>query len=290
MKPPVLEIVSTGLGAGLQDLGRRGWKRYGVPPGGAADRHAAHWANALFGNAPGAPVLELLLHGASLRALDEVEISLCGAGAGTQAWRTHRLKPGETLSIGPFGAGVWSYVGVRGGFEGTRWFGSVSVFPRGGLGDPLAAGALLSRGKHASAAIDSGVGTRWVKAEECRDYHRPPVFQVWPGPEWDRFPEAVRQRFFDTTWKVSARSDRTGYRLSGESLQVPEMSLSSEPVLPGSIQVPPSGDPIITGFDGPTVGGYPKLGLVDSEHLSWLVQCRPGQDVRFEAVATASVA
>jgi len=285
MNEPVLEIVSVGLGASLQDLGRRGWKRFGVPPGGAADRHAARWANALFGNVPTAPVLELVMHGACLRAVERVEISVCGAGAAAQRWETRLLEPGEELVIAAGNGGVWTYVGVRGGFAAPRWFGSVSVFPRGGLGDPLAPGAVLARGNAPSARLEGSVGRRWVNADECRDYARPPVFRVWPGPEWDLFPEGVRQRFFAGPWRVSARSDRTGYRLSGEPLLVPSVSLPSEPVMPGSIQVPPSGEPIVTGYDGPTVGGYPKLGLIDSVHLSWLLQCRPGQDVRFEPAA-----
>jgi allophanate hydrolase len=281
----VLQILEPGLGVSVQDLGRRGWKRYGVPPGGAMDRHAAMLANRLVGNPPEAPVLEMLLGGARFRAFRAVEMGLTGAtvsGLRSEAWRTFRLGADEEWGVGPPLAGVWSYLAVPGGWAGRRWFGSVSVFPRGGLGAALKAGDLLGRengGGGGGSAL--GVGGRWLRPGESRDYSDPPSIPVWPGPQWECFPGAVRSAFFGGTWTVSSRSDRTGYRLEGPALLVDVPAIPSEPVLPGSIQVPPDGGPIITQRDGPTVGGYPKLGLVDPLHLSWVAQHRPGQSIRF---------
>jgi allophanate hydrolase len=284
---PILEVLDPGLGVSFQDLGRRGWKKFGVPPGGAMDEHAARWANVLLGNPANAPVLELLLNGARLGALSRVELSLTGAAAGAGAhWRTLILEAGGHLAIPPPAAGVWSYLGVRGGFAATRWFGSVSIFPRGGLGRALAGGDRLGRLVAADAAtnLSPAIASRWVDPREQRDYRNPPPFRVWPGPQWDLFRETTRAAFFEGEWRVSSRSDRTGYRLDGPLLAAAAASIPSEPVLPGSIQLPPDGRPIITLRDGPTVGGYPKLGLVAPELLSWLSQCRPGQLVRFVPV------
>jgi antagonist of KipI len=109
--------------------------------------------------------------------------------------------------------------------------------------------------------------------------------RVWRGPQWDEFTEADRTFFFNRAWTVSSQSDRVGYRLTGEPLVTPHRSLLSEPVLPGTIQVPENGQPIVTMRDGPTVGGYAKLGLVEPTDLSWLAQCRPGQAVRFQLIS-----
>jgi allophanate hydrolase subunit 2 len=108
--------------------------------------------------------------------------------------------------------------------------------------------------------------------------------RVWPGPQWDLCPEPERSRFFDSTWQISPQSNRVGYRLEGAALKIDCGELISEPVRTGSIQVPPNGQPIITMRDGPTVGGYPKLGLVHPKDISWLAQCKPGQNVRFKLI------
>lgn len=288
MFEPVLELVEPGLGVSLQDLGRQGWKRFGVPPGGALDRHGARMANLLVGNLPRAPVLEILLQGARFRARRRIEIAITGAGAmfpGGTGWRTFFLDADRELSFPAPAAGLWTYVAIPGGFSGPRWFGSVSVFPRGGLGERLAAGAVLGRAEARPGTPPPGLGSRWLDPAQQRDYLRPPALPVWPGPQWDLFPESDRLRFLDRPWTISARSDRTGYRLDGAPLSRIAESIPSEPVLPGSIQVPPDGRPIVTMRDGPTVGGYPKLGLVDPLYLSWLAQCRPGQEVRFVAAS-----
>jgi antagonist of KipI len=98
-----------------------------------------------------------------------------------------------------------------------------------------------------------------------------------------------RQRFFDEPWTVTSQSDRVGYRLFGTSLTSKLPQMISEPVRMGTIQVPESGQPIVMMRDGPTVGGYPKLGVLDSADVAWLAQCRPGQHIRFQAAGTGWV-
>lgn len=278
-----LEILGTGLGLSLQDLGRRGWKRYGVPPGGAMDRHAAVLANRLLGNPPDAPVLEVLWEGARFRALARLRLARTGA-ARVGGWKAFEVEAGEEWGMGPVPTGVWSYLAVAGGWAGVRWFGSVSAYPRGGLGVALRTGDRLSPEPLAEAhAVEHGLGGRWICPAEVRDYGSPPEIPVWPGPQRSGFPESAWVELLSRTWVVSARSDRTGYRLEGEPLEGGAPAIASEPVLPGTIQVPPGGAPIITQRDGPTVGGYPKLGLIDPLHLSWVAQHRPGQRIRFKA-------
>jgi len=280
--PAVLRVEHPGLLATLQDRGRPGWRRFGVPPGGAMDDHAAAAANRLVGNPPDAPVLELLLQGATLLALQDVTLAITGADADASLppWQPVRLPAGQRLAFPRNRSGVWTYVAAAGGFTGPQVLGSVSVAPRGGLGRVLAAGdELAAAPAAATTGSASGPGST-----HRRDYSAPPVLRVWPGPQWDSFPSAERAAFFARAWQVSSQSDRVGYRLTGQPLAPTGLQLLSEPMLPGIIQVPDGGLPIVLMRDGPTVGGYPKLGMVDPDDLAWLAQCRPGQTVRFQPV------
>lgn len=277
-----LEVLRPGLGATVQDFGRVGWRRFGVPPSGAMDPHAAAWANRLCGNPDGAPVVELLLQGAVLRVRAERRFAVTGAesGAIVPAWSARTLRPGEELAFPRNESGLWAYVAVAGGFAAERVLGSASAYPRGGLGRALRAGDELALAEPDLVGLR---GDAWVAWSERRDYASPPLLPVWRGPQWEWFDPAEQRCFLDAEWEVSPRSDRVGYRLEGARLNPPERSLRSEPVLVGSVQVPPNGQPIVTMRDGPTVGGYPKIGIIDPDALSWLAQCRPG--VRFRLVA-----
>jgi 5-oxoprolinase (ATP-hydrolysing) subunit C len=274
----VLEILKIGLGASVQDLGRAGWKRFGVPPGGAMDPHAAAWANRLVGNSDGAPVLELLLQGAELRVLAPRRFAVAGAEAGAclPAWHSRMLVPGEKLVFSRNRNGLWTYLAVQGGFDVESIMGSASAYPRGGIGGMLRTGERLAA---IGDAEPPHVGEGWAAWSERRDYDAPPLLKLWRGPQWDDFSPAEQRCFLDTEWEVSQRSDRVGYRLEGARMNAPAGEMRSEPVLAGSVQVPPNGQPIVTMRDGPTVGGYPKIGIVDPDSLSRLAQCRPG--VRF---------
>lgn len=283
MSREILEIVSPGVGASIQDRGRAGWRRFGVPPGGAMDDHAARWANRLLDNSAEAPVLELLLQGAELLVRNDGWMAITGASGDEShpAWRAIRVRKGETIRLSHAPNGVWSYIAVEGGFDAPQLLGSASVYARGGLGQPLKHGDLLRRTKGREFHLPEHVAGRIAPWNEQRNYAAPPVLRVWRGPQWDAFNEAERKHFFDRPWTVSPQSDRVGYRLSGEPLEPRHEQIISEPVRVGTIQIPENGEPILTLRDGPTVGGYPKLGVIDADDLSWLVQCCPGQSVRF---------
>jgi biotin-dependent carboxylase-like uncharacterized protein len=284
MTQDVLKVISPGLGATIQDRGRFGWGRFGVPASGVMDTHAADWANQLLNNPPDAPVLELLLQGAALAAVKDCWLAITGADAGANQplWRAVKINIGETIHFPRNRSGVWTYIAVEGGFDSEEIFGSASVYPRGGIGKPLAAGDVLRSKANQPLHWPSSVAGRFVPEQERRDYDRPPSLKVWPGPQWKSFSEKERNRFFAGEWTLSSKSDRVGYRLIGEPLSRTSTQILSEAVRAGTIQVPEDGLPIVTMRDGPTVGGYPKLGLVDAADLSWLTQCRAGQKMRFQ--------
>jgi len=279
----ICRIEAAAMRMSIQGSGRVGWARYGVPASGAMDDHAAEWANRLLENPLNAPVLEILGPGARLRFFCDAWIAVSGAKGKCPTWRAMHAQSGEPLDFGELDAGLWTYVAVKGGFESAMRLGSASAYPRAGFGALLRVGDVL-RGHKAEFVLPAGVSARIAPWTEQRDYSRPLTLRVWRGPQWDLFSEAQRNRFFAQLWTVSPQSDRVGYRLSGEALAHETRELISEPVIPGTIQVPENGQPIITMRDGPTVGGYAKLGVVDERDISWLAQVRPGRGVRFQLV------
>ena len=284
LEQPLLEVISPGMGMTIQDGGRIGWRRFGVPMGGVMDDYSARVANLLVDNAPDTPLLEMLLQGQRLRVLQSTWIALAGAdGSSTLAnWHAARITAGSELVFPCNREGVWIYLAVAGGVtDGPGMFGSSSVSARAGLGSALQAGDVIRQRGESLMHVPEAVASRIAPADEHRDFSRSPALRVWEGPQWDWFSAETRNQFFSDSWTISSKSDRVGYRLEGPKLNVPDQQLISEPVRIGSIQIPESGHPIVTLRDGPTVGGYPKLGMIDPRDLSWLTQCRPGQAIRF---------
>ncbi|CAN5663373.1 biotin-dependent carboxyltransferase family protein [soil metagenome] len=279
-----LELLSAGGGATLQDLGRLGWKGFGVPPGGVMDADSARQANRLVGNTDTEAVVEFLFTGARLRAIQTVELAMTGATVETRQprWRSFVLQAGEEVVCRECRSGVWSYLAVRGGFEAPRWFGSASVYPRAGLGAGLRAGDRLTR-KYAPPA--KAVAGRFVPDMILPQYEQTPTIGVYPGPEWDLFSAEARSLFLKQAWTVSQQSDRTGYRLEGLALPTGDAQILSAPLSVGTLQVPPGGKPIVILRDGPTVGGYPRLAILNADEVSRFTQCAPGTKTRFQLIA-----
>lgn len=272
------------MGMTIQDPGRRGWRRFGVPPSGWMDRDAAECANRLLENPGSKPALELLMQGAVMEVLRDSWLALCGAAleVNIPMWRAHFARAGEMIRVSRVRSGRWSYLAVEGGWDWPSCFGSVSYYERGQIGNPVEAGTVLHRLHGGSLRLPAGVSGRLAHWQDRRNYDQPPALKLWKGPQWDYFGRADQARFLSSEWEVSPESDRAGYRLRGRVVRSESPEMASEPVRTGSIQVPAGGEPIVTMRDGPTVGGYPKIGLVKPESLSWLAQCRPGQRVRFE--------
>ena len=272
-----LEVISPGCGASFQDAGRPGWKRFGVPPGGWMDPGAAALANALIGNPADAVVIELALQGARFRVLADGWLSMAGASMGWRPGTVRQVSRGEELSFIRHESGVYAYVAAPGGWAAPKYLGSAAVSARSGLGRGLAAGEVIS------SCRDPMIRGPERAAEAGRDivYRKTIEVCVWPGPQCGDFGAAARSAFFATEWRVSARSDRMGLRLDGASIEVPAGTMLSEPVLVGSVQITGGGQPVVTMRDGPTVGGYPKIGWLDEDACSRVAQVPPGGTLRF---------
>lgn len=285
LNQPVARVLSTGLGISYQDQGRTGWRRYGVPASGAMDPHACHWANRLVDNPENTTILEWVLQGAEIEILQDCWLALTGADSSSNLpdWQGHHVQSGTRLRFPHNRSGVYGYLALAGGWKAESYLNSVSANPRAGLGHNLEKGDLLYAAT--SGSVPEFISSRSLASAEQPDYLNPAPLEVYPAPQSKYFGTSVCMTLADTTWTVSARSDRTGYRLDGPSFArqmeaIP--NIKSEPVLPGSIQIPGDGFPIITMPDGPTVGGYAKIGILSQSDLARLAQCRPGTRVRFK--------
>lgn len=268
-------------GTSLQDAGRPGWKRFGVPAGGAMDGDSARWANLLVGNQPNAPVLEILLGQGRWQVEATCTLAITGAAAETDRplWRSFTANAGEIVSLRGARTGVWTYLSVAGGFVAPLFFGSASTNARAGLS---ASQNLSVAPVHNSPTAIAG---RFLPEADRPQFDSLLRVPFWKGPEWSALPEEDRARFLSGSWRISPRSDRAGYRLDGPAFGEAMEGILSAPVTLGTVQLPPGGTPLVVMRDGPTVGGYPRIGMLDPGILSRFAQQAPGAEVSFELVS-----
>ncbi|NUP60182.1 MAG: 5-oxoprolinase/urea amidolyase family protein, partial [Pseudarthrobacter sp.] len=299
---PALEVITPGPQSLIQDLGRAGYRDLGVPAAGAADTASARQANRLAGNPPGDAVVENLLGGLAVRAGGELTAALSGAPApatidgphGTRQapmYGPFALHDGETLRLDQPSAGLRTYLAVRGGIDVPAVLGSRSTDLMSGIGPaPLAAGTVLPVGAADRGRIVGAPEPSTLPADVAAGRaDRPVVLRITPGPREDWFTPESRATLTGQTWTVTAESNRIGVRLDisdgGTALQRARTEeLPSEGVVAGSLQVPPSGLPVLFLADHPVTGGYPVIAAVIPEDLPAAAQLPPGTPLRFIAV------
>lgn len=290
--PASLEIVSPGVLASLQDLGRHGHRRIGVPRSGALEPSWLRIANVLAGAAEDACAIEFFLLGPALRAAGgELRLGLAGdldaavERGGTRepvgSWRSVTLAPGDVLHVGPSRPGRVGYVAAR-GLVVPAFLGSASTFVRGGArGFGGLRGRPLRRGDVLEVASAASGRERALAAPPPRADG--PIRAV-PGPQDDHFTEAALAALFGAEYLVTNASDRMGMRLDGPVLshRTPAAAeIVSDAIVPGAIQVPGNGLPIVLLADCQTIGGYPKIATVASADLPRVASLPPGARVRF---------
>ncbi|WP_109522978.1 MULTISPECIES: 5-oxoprolinase subunit C family protein [Nocardia] len=280
----MIVVEQVGPLATIQDLGRPGWFGSGVGPSGAADRASSALANRLVGNPESAALLEVLVGGVVLRADRHHTLAVTGAPApatvdGTPVGPASvvELEAGQTLRLGMAQRGLRSYIAVRGGIDIAPVLGSRSLDTMSGIGPPpVRAGDLLPVGPaprtypivDLAPVVQPEAGTLTVHA------------MLGPRDDWFIEPNAL----FEGEWSVSPDADRVGVRLerrAGPPLRRrSDDELRTEGVALGSIQVPPSGNPVIFLADHPITGGYPVIAVVLDAEVDLVAQARPGQALR----------
>lgn len=303
----MIEILDAPLPASFQDGGRPGYRHLGVPLSGALDAEWLAIANALAGNPPATVALEIRLRGPRLRATRPLTLALAGefsariedaAGQSRTAgnWRSLVLADNEILDCGFLKSGI-GYLAVQGGFDLPAVLGSRSTYARAGLGgidgrgikagDRIRVGADETtalqggRAKDALLAVADGATPVLLRLPQPPRVTDAPL-RVIAGPQRDYFTDAAWAAFLGAGFSVGREADRMGLRLDGPRLEhMRGADIISDAVMPGAIQVPGDGRPIILLADCQTVGGYPKIATVIGADLPRLGHALPGQTLRF---------
>jgi antagonist of KipI len=301
-------VTRAGFLTSVQDLGRTGFRQFGVSTSGALDSFAVRVANLLVGNDEDAAGLEITLGGLQLRFKDERVVAWCGGeldvhigSRALPAGHVAHLQHDEELKFGRAKFGCRCWLAISGGIDVPVVLGSRSTDLRanfGGLegrtlrdGDVVLLGARRGSSAFAKATADksspaTGISSWTAPHDWVSPAKRYPVLRFIRGADWHRFNTSTLQRFTGEAFAVSSDSDRMGVRLDGPELKREDKTdLISEAVAPGTIQVPPSGKPILLLGDCQTVGGYPKIAHVITVDLGVAAQLRAGDDVRFFEVS-----
>jgi biotin-dependent carboxylase-like uncharacterized protein len=290
-----VEVLATGPLTLVQDAGRPGFAHLGVTGSGAADQGAYRAANRLVGNAAGEAVLESVLGGIALRARGALLVAVTGATGSVVVERTggraavehpvgcsFTLGNGDVVRVGTPSDGLRTVLAVRGGFAVAPALGSRSRDVLSGLGPaPVRAGEVLPVGDAAgewpeATLLPGAIGRRWGR-----------MLAVTPGPRADLVGAAGWPRLLATEWTVSPASNRVGVRLVGPPSAAGSgghaLTLPSEGMIVGAVQLPPSGEPVVFLRDHPVTGGYPVIAVLTPAAVDVAAQLRPGDTVGFAA-------
>lgn len=287
----MIEVIHTGLLSTVQDLGRWGYRHLGVGQGGALDPVALTVGNRLVGNEANAAGLEITV-GSVVRLGFHVSTSVALTGADVSAdldgepvwhgWRTP-VREGQTLTLAAPRFGMRAYLAIAGGIDVPPVLGSRSTDLNAGFGG--LAGRTLQDGD----SLPLGRATPLTGRQGIKLPDWDSIVRAIPGPEYDSFKREAQQALWQAEWKVSAQSNRMGYRLLGPALTYANpRELLSHAVLPGTVQVPPNGQPIVLLADAQTTGGYPRIATVIEADLWKLAQVRLGATFTLVACTLAA--
>ena len=283
-----LAVASVGPLVSVQDAGRFGRLRFGVTDAGPMDRLAHAAANLAIGNEPGATAIEVSMGGLTLECRGvPMTVAVAGGGfvvqhAGEQhdSWTALTLRPGERLTVRRGEWGSWAYVAVAGVLDATSWLGSTSTHSASGFG-----GGMVTSGQVLNI-VDARTDPDREGEVPMPQWARPGgTVRVVMGPQDQHFVDDATEAFLTTPYALTSAYDRMGVRLDGPSLPLRDvLSIPSEPIIRGSVQVAGDGVPTVLLADHQTTGGYPKIATVISADIDAFAQHRPGDTMHFEAV------
>lgn len=287
-----LLVLQCTPGTTIQDLGRPGYRRYGVTRSGAMDPIALQIANCLVGNPFDTPAIELSIGGADFRvAAESIRVALHGGdfslalnGYPAPVSTSLHLRKGDIISIGGARHRIRCYLAIEGGLKLEPTLGSCATHIRAGLGG--LDGRALETGLELELCTPSATARREFSLPYSAFPKPRRQFRVVMGPQAHRFTEGgIHTLLQSTAFRIDKDSDSVGYRLKGSRIEyIGDGNIVSDPVVPGCIQVPASGLPLILMADCPTTGGYPKIATIISTDLPDLAQLPPGSEVSFRAV------
>lgn len=289
----MIKIIKPGLFTTIQDSGRIGFQRYGIPVAGAMDDFAFRIANILVGNDEHEAVLEATFMGPTIEIGFDGFIAITGAnmspklnGNDILMWRSVEVHKGDRLTLSGASEGVRSYIAFGGGLAVPEIMKSKSTYVRGSLGGYK--GRKLMEGDEIPVDVSKSKTKtpRGISPVYIPRYSKKNVVRVVLGPQDDHFTTEAIDTFLNSEYKITAEADRMGYRLDGPKLtHAKGPDIISDGIVFGSIQIPGHGSPIVMMADRQTTGGYTKIATVIWTDLSILAQMGPGDTVRFQKVS-----
>jgi len=289
----VIKILKSGAQTSIQDGGRPGIRHLGIPVSGAADRLSYALVNASVGNPWHAAALECTLGGLELEFTLPGQIALGGAdmsatlnSVAVTPYSPLSVSKGDILTLAYARQGARAYIAVAGGIKGTDFMGSLSTYAAaklGGLLTPESKGRALQDGDRLTVnSTPPMMAARILPREYAPHIGSHIILRVLAGPEYERLTPQSQREIFTTTFQASPASDRMGSRLDGSTLSLRQpLSMTSGPLLAGTVQVPPNGQAILTLSDGHCTGGYARALQVITADLWQTGQIGPGMKVSF---------
>ncbi|MBK9255724.1 MAG: biotin-dependent carboxyltransferase family protein [Saprospiraceae bacterium] len=279
-----IQILSSGLATCIQDTGRFGYRKLGVPISGAMDMHSAIYANQKLGNSIFVPVLEATMIGPELYFLSDAKICICGADVSVFLDNNEvglnkvvQISEGQILKWGRFKNGCRSYLGISGGFVGDKILGSTSFLANTPL-QKLQKGDVLEF--KTKFVLEETPSKNAVFQPIMIDENVP--LKACAGPEWNYLNDGSKMKLKEESFIISSQSDNIGYRLIGNAInETFRKEILTSAVMPGTVQLLPDGQLIVLMRSCQTTGGYPRILQIDEDSLNQLAQRRPGGKVRF---------
>ncbi|WP_444959278.1 biotin-dependent carboxyltransferase family protein [Microbulbifer sp. ZKSA002] len=291
-----IHFLRAGLQTSIQDLGRPGMMHCGIPWGGAADPLSMKIANLLLGNPLGHPTFEITLLGPRIEFLCNLTIAIAGGqfrgslnNESIDNFRTYKVKPGDILDIAQAISGARTYLAISAKIDAPNILGSsathiISKFGANS-GKPITSNEVIHF-KEVHTAKESVLNKRFHL-----HYSHNSKLRLVAGPESNLFSKKFIEYFYGSTYLVSTQSNRMGIRLSTKNnstihkITNGKTQLSSAGLYPGSIQVPPDANPIISFIEGQTIGGYPRIGHIIKSELHRLGQLAPKNKITFQEIS-----
>lgn len=281
----MIDVLAPGIYSTIQDFGRIGFQEYGVPYSGVMDRTAASLANAILGNSPDSPVLEITMQGPKLQF--KCTTTICVTGANLSAKLNNSIflnnkpmmvKSGDILSFGSLKKGIRAYLAIKGGFQTEQVMWSCSMYSGITKKEKLEKGDVLK-----ISTANNLVRNYNASIKINFDYFNLKTLEVFKGPEFDMLSKKQKIQLLNTEFTISKNNNRMAYQLN-ETLQNNLKPIITSPVLPGTVQLTPSGNLIILMRDCQTTGGYPRVLQLKESAINLIAQKYTNQPVLFQLV------
>ena len=277
-------ILAGGMHTSIQDLGRKGFRSYGVPISGAMDKYSFILANKLLNNDENSPVLEMTSIGPKIMFEDHSMIVLTGAdmspkinGSSVKMNHVYEVKTSDVLSFGSTLSGVRSYLGVKGGFLTENKLNSYSYYEGVTSKEKIEKGDRLR-----IASYDKSLGAGSSKIKVKSSHFDAKKLEVTKGPEYNRLTKKHREILFSKRFKIGGMNNRMGYQLKNKFLPLKDSEIITSTTIPGTVQLTPSGTLIILMRDCPTTGGYPRILQLTDIAINQLAQKKENDIFRFD--------